>query len=134
MNFSWLLYLQQSLQGLQQPNQHSHGVYNVTVKDVEGRIEAEDEETIEPTSPIQVVQEVGQADSSKKIQDKFHGSSDDESSNLLPVQKNHPISSIIGNPLDGKRTRDKPILNYRDMVNHSCFISSVEPNVRNVTH
>ena len=52
---------------------------DVTIKDVEGRRETEDEETIEPTSPIQLVQEVGQADSLEDIQDKFTSSSNDES-------------------------------------------------------
>ena len=43
------------------------------------------------------------------------------------IQKNHLISSIIGNRLDGRKNRDKPIINYRDIINNSCFISNSEP-------
>ncbi|CAM8905663.1 unnamed protein product [Rhodiola kirilowii] len=43
------------------------------------------------------------------------------------IQKNHPMSSIIGNPHDKIKTRGKSYVNYRDMINHSCYLSKVEP-------
>ena len=96
--------------------------------------------------PISLRLKVVQEETFATLQDKFPGSSYDESvqdvkekqvsqeSPTIPIlqpssriQKNHLISCIIGDPQEGRRTRDKHALNYRDMINNSCFISSSEP-------
>ncbi|CAM8907435.1 unnamed protein product [Rhodiola kirilowii] len=55
------------------------------------------------------------------------GSSENSLQPSSRIQKNHPLSSIIGNPHDKIRTRGKPHINYREMINHSCYLSKVEP-------
>ncbi|CAM8904112.1 unnamed protein product [Rhodiola kirilowii] len=43
------------------------------------------------------------------------------------IQKNHPLSNVIGVPHDKIKTRGKTHVNYRDMINHICYLSKVEP-------
>ncbi|CAM8966101.1 unnamed protein product [Rhodiola kirilowii] len=42
------------------------------------------------------------------------------------IEKNHPISEVIGDPNDGIITRGKQV-NFRDLAGFACFISSIEP-------
>ena len=42
------------------------------------------------------------------------------------IKKNHPVEEIIGSIDDGICTREKPKLNYRDMVRYVCYTSLVE--------
>ena len=43
------------------------------------------------------------------------------------IQRNHPTKNIIGEINDGRKTREKTRLNYRDMVRNVCYTSSIEP-------
>ena len=37
------------------------------------------------------------------------------------IQRNHPVENIIGEIDDGRKTREKTRLNYRDMVRYVCM-------------
>ena len=51
----------------------------------------------------------------------------------LRIQRNHPTRNIIGEVDEGRKTRDKIRLNYRDMVRYICYTSCIEPkNVKEV--
>ncbi|TYK09577.1 putative mitochondrial protein [Cucumis melo var. makuwa] len=45
----------------------------------------------------------------------------------LHVRKNHPSSSIIGNPSAGITTRKKDKVNYTKMITDLCYTSAIEP-------
>ena len=45
----------------------------------------------------------------------------------LHVQKNHPSSSIIGDPSTGITTEKKDKINYTKMIANICYTSSIEP-------
>ena len=52
-------------------------------------------------------------------------------SELIPsahVKKNHPASSIIGDPSAGMQTRRKEKIDYMKMVADLCYISTFEPS------
>ncbi|KAA0035021.1 uncharacterized protein E6C27_scaffold57G00710 [Cucumis melo var. makuwa] len=52
-------------------------------------------------------------------------------SKLIPsahVKKNHPTSSIIGDPSAGMQTRRKDKIDYLKMVADLCYISTIEPS------
>ncbi|KAA0056180.1 putative mitochondrial protein [Cucumis melo var. makuwa] len=52
-------------------------------------------------------------------------------SELIPsghVKKNHPVSSIIGDPSGGMQTRRKDKIDYLKMVADLCYISTIEPS------
>ncbi|KAL4030315.1 hypothetical protein IC575_008551 [Cucumis melo] len=52
-------------------------------------------------------------------------------SELIPsayVNKNHPTSSIIGDPSAGMQTRRKEKIDYMNMVADLCYISTFEPS------
>ncbi|CAM8998987.1 unnamed protein product [Rhodiola kirilowii] len=42
------------------------------------------------------------------------------------IEKNHPISEVIGDLTEGIQTRGKKV-NFRDLAGFACFVSSVEP-------
>ena len=44
------------------------------------------------------------------------------------VKKNHPASSIIGDPSAGMQTRRKDKIDYLKMVADLCYISTIEPS------
>ncbi|TYJ97127.1 putative mitochondrial protein [Cucumis melo var. makuwa] len=44
------------------------------------------------------------------------------------VKKNHPESSIIGDPSAGMQTRRKDKIDYLKMVADLCYISTIEPS------
>ena len=43
------------------------------------------------------------------------------------VQKNHPPSSIIGDPSVGITTKKKDKIDYAKMITNICYTSSIEP-------
>ena len=43
------------------------------------------------------------------------------------IQMNHLSGNIIGDLIEGIKTRDKPKRNYQDMVKYVCYTSSIEP-------
>ena len=43
------------------------------------------------------------------------------------IQKNHSTRNIISDPTEGIRTRNKPRINYQDIVRYVCYTSSIEP-------
>ena len=43
------------------------------------------------------------------------------------IQRNHPTRNIIGEVDEGRKTRDKIRLNYRDMVRYVCYTSCIKP-------
>ncbi|KAG7559036.1 Integrase catalytic core [Arabidopsis thaliana x Arabidopsis arenosa] len=59
-------------------------------------------------------------------EDANSGSETQVSQPLLTVPKSHSESDVIGN-LDGNRTTRGKKVNYREMIQFSCFVSSIEP-------
>ena len=52
-------------------------------------------------------------------------------SELIPsayVKKNHPTSTIIGDPSAGMQTRRKDKIDYLKMVANLCYTSTIEPS------
>ena len=43
------------------------------------------------------------------------------------IKRNHLVEEVIGIIDEGIRTRDKPRINYREMVRYVCYTSPIEP-------
>ena len=79
-----------------------------------------------PTGTQTVTQEGDPTDVLEDVLD----SGEDELNSREPsrrIQKNHPISEVIGDPNEGVRTRNVPRINYREMIGHMCYTSTIEP-------
>ncbi|TYK06171.1 putative mitochondrial protein [Cucumis melo var. makuwa] len=112
---------------------------NVVVNDFESNVKqfsVEDDETsIIPDVTSTLLKEILKDDSdqldgtninSEKITDKVMA----DNPVLVPtahVKKNHPPSSIIGDPSAGITTRKKEKVDYSKMIVDLCYASAIEP-------
>ncbi|KAA0040962.1 putative mitochondrial protein [Cucumis melo var. makuwa] len=82
-------------------------------------------------SIVEVSKVVNPSDDSGKSLKKSSEESITKKSELIPsahVKKNHPVSSIIGDPSAGMHTRRKEKIDYMKMVADLCYISTFEPS------
>ncbi|KAA0067027.1 putative mitochondrial protein [Cucumis melo var. makuwa] len=117
---------------------NSYETINVVVNDFESNVNQfsieDDETSIIPDVTSTLLKEIPKADSqpentkinSEKITDKVMN---DETVlvSSAHVKKNHPPSSIIGDPSAGITTSRKEKLDYTKMIADLCYVSSIEP-------
>ncbi|KAL4032863.1 hypothetical protein IC575_005946 [Cucumis melo] len=83
------------------------------------------------TNSVEVPQADNPSDDSGKSLEKSSEENITKKSELIPpahVKKNHPRSSIIGDPSAGMQTRRKEKIDYMKMVTDLCYISTFEPS------
>ncbi|TYK03438.1 gag-pol polyprotein [Cucumis melo var. makuwa] len=83
------------------------------------------------TNSVEVPQADNPSDDSGKSLKKSSEENITKKSELIPpahVKKNHPGSSIIGDPSAGMQTRRKEKIDYMKMVADLCYISTFEPS------
>ncbi|KAA0067189.1 gag-pol polyprotein [Cucumis melo var. makuwa] len=114
-------------------------IINVVINDIDSAIKQindEEDETPNMSEAITTrIEEVSKANNSSDVSDKSLKKSLEESITkkleLVPsahVKKNHPASSIIGDPLVRMQTRRKEKIDYTKMVADLCYISTFEPS------
>ncbi|TYJ98791.1 gag-pol polyprotein [Cucumis melo var. makuwa] len=112
---------------------------NVVINDIDSAIkQINDEEDEIPnmseartTSSVKVTKADNPSDDSGKILEKSPEENITKKSELISfahVKKNHPASSIIGDPSAGMQTRRKEKIDYMKMVADLCYISTFEPS------
>ncbi|KAL0546131.1 hypothetical protein IC582_016037 [Cucumis melo] len=113
---------------------------NVVINDLNSDIKQMNDEEDETPNMSEVritsIVEESKADNSSDGPGKNLKKSSEEiinkKSELIPsthVKKNHPASSIIGDPLAGMQTRRKDKIDYLKMVADLCYISTIEPSI-----
>ncbi|CAM8950661.1 unnamed protein product [Rhodiola kirilowii] len=90
----------------------------------------------QPTVPVEHTEAAPDKESDPSAQDNNETDEDTEvemapvpSRVLQPsrtVEKNHPITEVIGDPTEGMRTRGKQV-NFQNLVGFACFLSTLEP-------
>ncbi|KAA0037775.1 gag-pol polyprotein [Cucumis melo var. makuwa] len=111
---------------------------NVVVNDFESnanQFNIEDDETsIIPDVTSTLLKEIPkdnyQSDSTKTNSEKITDEVMNDETVLVPsahVKKNHPPSSIIGDPSAGITTRRKEKVDYTKMIADLCYVSTIEP-------
>ncbi|KAL0541556.1 hypothetical protein IC582_021609 [Cucumis melo] len=112
---------------------------NVVINDLEPAIKQindEEDETsnmseARTTSSVEFPKAGKPSDDSRKSLEKSSKESITKKLELISsahVKKNHPASSIIGDPSTGMQTRRKEKIDYMKMVADLCYISTVEPS------
>ncbi|KAA0033527.1 gag-proteinase polyprotein [Cucumis melo var. makuwa] len=112
---------------------------NVVINDLDSAIkQINDEEDETPnmseartTSSVEVPKADNPSDDSGKSLEKSSEENITKKSELIPstyVKKNHPASSIIGDPSAGMQIGRKEKIDYMKMVADLCYISTFEPS------
>ncbi|KAL4030903.1 hypothetical protein IC575_009157 [Cucumis melo] len=112
---------------------------NVVINDLDSAIkQMNDEEDETPnmseartTSTVEVSKADNPSDDRGKSLEKSSEEIITKKLELIPsahVKRNHPASSIIGDPLAGMQTRRKENIDYMKMVADLCYTSTIEPS------
>ncbi|KAA0065371.1 putative mitochondrial protein [Cucumis melo var. makuwa] len=110
---------------------------NVVINDLDSAIKQMNDEDETPnmseartTSTVEVSKADNPSDDPGKSLEKSSEEIITKKSELIPsahVKKNHPASSIIGDPSAGMHTRKKEKIDYMKMVADLCYTSTIEP-------
>ncbi|KAL0556146.1 hypothetical protein IC582_004656 [Cucumis melo] len=111
---------------------------NVVVNDFESNVNQfniEDDETsvisnVTATPLKEMPKDDSQPDSTKTNLEKITDETLNDETVLVPsthMKKNHPPSSIIGDPSAGITTRRKEKVDYSKMIVDLCYVSAIEP-------